>query len=191
MIIDIGCGSGSVTWWLQQNGFMNAEGIDISSEQIEEGRRLGVNNIKQADAVEYLKDRQDFYDVIFLRDFLEHFHKDEIIELLDICRKSLKDKGCLIIQTPNAESPFFGRIRYGDLTHEIAFSVSSLSQLLRGAGFNEVQFSSYEPIIVGIKSIIRFLLWKIIEAFYKTLLSIEIGRGKRIVTQNIIAIGIK
>jgi len=152
---------------------------------------LGVKNIKKGDAVEYLRDRKGFYDVIFLRDILEHFKKDEIMEILDVCFQSLKDKGRIIIQTPNAESPFFGRIRYGDFTHEIAFSVSSLLQLLKNAGYNEVQFCSYGPIVVGIKSMIRYTLWKIIEACYKACISIEVGRGKRIVTQNIIATGTK
>ena len=191
MMIDIGCGNGSVTWWLQQNGFANAEGIDINPEQIEEGRRLGVKNLKQADAVEYLKGRRNLYEAIFMRDFLEHFNKDEIIEMLDICRRSLKDKGRIIVQAPNAESPFFGRIRYGDFTHENAFTVSSLSQLLKSTGFNEVQFCSYKPIVLGIKSMFRYILWMMIEACYKAMLSIELGRGSRIVTQTMIAVGIK
>jgi len=190
-IIDIGCGNGSVVWWLHQSGFTNTEGIDISFEQIEAGQKLGIKNIKKADAKEFLIDKRRLYDVIFLRDLLEHFNKEEMIEVLDLCYLSLKDKGTVIIQVPNAESPFFGRIRYGDLTHEIAFSTSSLSQLLRMTGFSEIRFFSTEPLIFGIKSFIRYILWKIIESFYKFFLFAELGRAKRIVTQNIISIGVK
>lgn len=190
-IIDVGCGNGSVVWWLQKNGYTNTEGIDISFEQIEFGQKLGLRNIKQVDVREFLKDKKAFYDAIFLRDLLEHFNKEEMIEVLDLCYLCLKDKGIVIIQVPNAKSPFFGRIRYGDLTHEIAFSTSSLSQLLRMIGFNEIRFFSTAPIIFGAKSFIRYVLWKIIESFYKFVLSVELGRGKRMVTQNIIAIGIK
>jgi len=36
-IIDLGCGNGGFVYWLQQIGYQNAEGIDISAEQIETG----------------------------------------------------------------------------------------------------------------------------------------------------------
>lgn len=192
-IIDIGCGSGSVTWWLQQIGFTNTWGIDVSAEQVEIGKRLGVRNINQADIKQFLQDKKDFYDVIFARDILEHFSKEDIVEILSICYDSLKLKsnGKIIIQVPNAESPFFGRIRYGDFTHDIAFTSSSLSQLLRMVGFAGVKCYPNEPLIYGVKSLIRFILWKTIETCYKFLLFVEIGCGKKIVTQDIIAVGKK
>ncbi len=190
-IIDVGCGNGALVWWLQQIGFSDAEGVDISSEQIEIAQRLGVNNVKQADLRTYLKAKTCFYDIIVLRDVIEHFRKEEIIEILEICYSSLKNTGKIIIQVPNAESPFFGRIRYGDFTHEIAFSSSSLSQLLNIIGLTNVQFYATARTINGVRSIIRFLLWKAVEAFYKFLLYAEIGSGHRIVTQGIIAVAAK
>lgn len=190
-IIDAGCGNGSIVWWLQQIGYTEAEGIDISSEQIEIARKLGVRKVYQADLKEFLRTRIQFYDIIILRDVIEHFKKEEIIEILEICCESLKNSGKIIIQVPNAESPFFGRIRYGDFTHEIAFTMSSLSQLLRMIGFTEIGFYPIEPLIYGLKSFVRFVLWKIIEAYFKFLLFVELGRGARIVTQDIIAVGQK
>ena len=53
-IIDLGCGNGGFVYWLQQIGYQNAEGIDISAEQIETGQKLGIKNIKQADIKEFL-----------------------------------------------------------------------------------------------------------------------------------------
>ncbi len=190
-IIDVGCGNGALVWWLQQVGFSNAEGVDISSEQIKIAQALGVNNVKQTDLRSYLKAKTCFYDIIILRDVIEHFRKEEIIEILEICYNSLKNAGRIIIQVPNAESPFFGRIRYGDFTHEIAFSSSSLSQLLNIIGLTKVQFYAITPTVSGARSLIRFLLWKVVEVFYKFLLYAEIGRGKRIVTQGIIAVATK
>jgi len=190
-IIDIGCGTGSVTLWLQQIGFTDTWGIDVSAEQIETGRNLGVNNIEQADIKEFLYDIKDFYSLVFARDVIEHFNKEDIVESLSSCYDSLKNNGKIIIQAPNAESPFFGRIRYGDFTHSIAFTSSSLSQLLRLVGFTGVQCYSIEPCFYGAKSFIRFILWKIVEACYKFLLFVEIGSGQKIVSQNIIAVARK
>lgn len=190
-IIDVGCGNGSVTWWLQQIGFTNASGTDISAEQVDIGKELGVNNIEQSDIKIFSQNKSNFYDVIIARDILEHFNKEDIIEILTYCNNYLKIGGVIIIQVPNAESPFFGRIRYGDFTHDIAFTSSSLSQLLMVVGFSNVRFFPMRPCVYGVKSIVRYTLWRFIECFYKLFLFSEIGRGKYIVTQNIIAVANK
>jgi len=190
-IIDLGCGNGSVVWWLLQSNYINTYGIEISTEQIETGKKLGLNNIEQADIEEFLKDKKDSYDIIFARDVLEHFNKEDIVKILSLCQSALKNNGKIIVQVPNAESPFGMRIRYGDFTHEIAFTSSSLSQLLRMTGYDNIQFYPRGPILFGVRSLIRFILWKFVEICYKTLLFAEIGRTKKIVTQDIIAVACK
>ena len=85
-IIDLGCGNGGFVYWLQQIGYQNAEGIDISAEQIEAGQKLGIKNIRQADIKEFLITQlPNNYDVIFMRDILEHFNKEEILDVLETC----------------------------------------------------------------------------------------------------------
>jgi 2-polyprenyl-3-methyl-5-hydroxy-6-metoxy-1,4-benzoquinol methylase len=190
-IIDVGCGNGSVVWWLQQAGYTYAEGIDISAEQIAIAKRLGVQNVCQADLKSFLADKYVHYDVIILRDVIEHFTREEILEILETCFAAIKVAGKIVIQVPNAESPFFGRIRYGDFTHEIAFSTSSLQQLLQVIGFSKVVTYPVEPAVTNVKSFLRFGLWKAVAAFYRLLLFAELGHGPRVVTQGIIAVGTK
>ena len=190
-IIDIGCGSGSVTWWLQSVGFDNAIGIDISAEQVGIANKLGVNNIFQANIKTFLADKLEFYDVVIARDVIEHFSKDDLVDVLSLCHGSLKRNGLVILQAPNAESPFFGRIRYGDFTHQIAFTTSSLSQLLRMIGYSGIRFFPKRPLVDSAESFVRVILWKFVELFYKFLLFVEVGRVQMIVTQDIIAVGKK
>jgi len=190
-ILDIGCGNGSLIWWLQSVGYSQAEGIDISTEQVAEAHRLGVQNIYVADLKNFVSDKHNHYDVLILRDVLEHFSKEEILDILALCLDALKTEGHIIIQVPNAEAPFFGRIRYGDFTHELAFSVSSLQQLLQIMGFTDIRTYPTEPVFTNFKSLVRLGLWKIVELFYKLLLFAELGQGHRIVTQGIIAVGSK
>ena len=191
MILDIGCGNGGFVYFLQNIGYKNSYGIDISREQVEDGRKLGIQNIECADLIEFLKEKDKIYNVIFARDVIEHFKKDEILNILEVIFNALTQKGILIIQTPNAESPFGNRYRYGDFTHEVAFTRSSLNQILRNAGFSEVIFRSAQPVPKGIKSSIRFLLWKLIHYLLKYYMLIETGSGEGIFTQNIIAIAKK
>lgn len=189
--IDLGCGNGSVVWWLNQIGYANVFGIDISPEQIEAGKALGLKNIEKGDVKEFLCNKKNHYDTIFARDIIEHFDKAEVIEALSLCYGALKSNGKIIIQVPNAESPFASRLRYGDFTHEMAFTSSSLSQVLMIAGFTKIECYPRGPVVSGIKSLVRFVLWKIVEKLYLFLLFAEIGRGKKIVTQGIIAVAIK
>jgi 2-polyprenyl-3-methyl-5-hydroxy-6-metoxy-1,4-benzoquinol methylase len=191
-IIDLGCGAGSIVWWLQQTGFVNTSGIDISAEQTKVAQSFGIKNITSGDLKEFLKAvKIPLYDVIFLRDVLEHFKKEDVLELLDLSYLALKDSGTIILQVPNAESPFGARMRYGDFTHEIAFTSGSLSQILRTVGFNNNSFYAWEtPPSLRFKSILRFILWRMTETFYKLLLMSE-GYKNTIVTQNIIAVAKK
>ena len=190
-VLDAGCGSGAIVWWLHDRGFHEAEGIDISAEQIHEGQALGVRNLLQADLETYLADRVEAYDLILARDVLEHFAKDAIVRTLDLLYRALRSDGTLILQVPNGESPFGGRIRYGDFTHETAFTSASMSQLLRVAGFSTVAVYPVEPVVRGMRSFARYIAWKIAQAMYRALLTAEVGRGRHVVTQNLLAVARK
>jgi 2-polyprenyl-3-methyl-5-hydroxy-6-metoxy-1,4-benzoquinol methylase len=186
-IIDVGCGTGGLVWWLHQEGYGRAEGIDLSAELIEVARGLGITGVARADLRSHLSCHDGAYDVVILRDVLEHFPRDEILDILALVQGALRPGGSIIVQVPNAESPFFGRIRYGDFTHETAFSASSLIQVLQMTGYERIRLRPTSPVVQSLPSLVRVVLWKGVEALYRLLLFAELGRGRRIVTQGIIA----
>lgn len=188
-ILDVGCGRGGMVYWLNQLGYLDAEGVDLSREQVETARRLGISRVRQADLTEYLYDRPAHYDTLILRDVMEHFTREQILEVLELCRTALRPGGTVIVQVPNAESPFFGRIRYGDFTHELAFTSSSIIQLFNVLGFEDLRVYPTEPAITGIRSLGRAALWGAVKAFYRILLFAELGHGSWILTQGLIAVG--
>lgn len=191
-IVDLGCGNGSFVLWLQESGYRNAQGVDVSPEQIKEGERLGIKNIKVADLRDFLKNRKKYFDASFLRDVLGHLEsKDEVMKVLELCRQSLRDNGIIIVKTPNAESPMTGRLRYGDFTHDISFTGQSLRQALLIAGFKDVCIYGMPPVVHGAKSAARYLFWKIIELGLKFYRLVEAGSGEGIFTQNIVAVAKK
>ena len=77
-------------------------------------RQLDIHQIVCADLSVYLADKHATFDIIFARDVIEHFKKDEVLEIFCASYQALKPGGVLIVQVPNGESPFSGRIRYGD-----------------------------------------------------------------------------
>ncbi len=190
-VLDAGCGAGSIVWWLHGEGYHRTCGVDISEEQIEAGRALGVKNIERADLKEFLKDREARFDLIIARDVLEHMEKEELVSILELFHRALKKDGRLILQVPNGESPFFGRIRYGDFTHQLAFTHRSITQVLSATGFGKIEVYPVRPVGVGLKSTVRAFLWRFTELFYRVLLFTEVGSERAIVTQNILAVADK
>ncbi len=190
-IIDLGCGNGDLILWLQNLGFKDVAGIDYSKEQVEFAKKLGVKNILQGDLKEFLKNKKEVFDVIFMRDVLEHFNKEEILEVMELVYSALSKNGAVVIHTPNGESIFSGRYRFWDFTHEMSFTKTSLRQLFGVSGFEKIEFYSSGPVVHGLKSLIRYLLWKIIEFILKIYLLVETGSGEGIFTQNLIAVAQK
>lgn len=190
-ILDAGCGNGGFLLWLQEMGYVDASGVDISSQQVELAKRLGAKRVEEADFLECLKDKKELYDLIFARDAIEHFGKDEVYRATKIFYNALKEGECVVIYTPNAESPFGSRLRYGDLTHEVSFTKESLGQMLRTVGFTEITFYSTGPVPKGIKSAVRFLLWKVIETIIRFYMLVETGSSDGIYTQTIICVAKK
>lgn len=191
-ILDVGCGYGSLVYFLIRQGYRNVIGIDLSVEQVRIASSLGIANIVEGDMLQYLRGRVAELDVVFATDVLEHLNKDGLLEALDAIMSGLKPGGRLILQTANADGPFAGRYRYGDLTHELAFTAESIAQALRIAGFSNIEVYPIEPHVHGVKSGVRWALWRGIRALLVAYLAIETGmvRG-HVLSQNLIAVASK
>lgn len=190
-ILDVGCGNGGVVYWLSQKGYKNSSGVDASPERVESAKSLGVKNVELADLRKYLSKSYGKFDVIFILDVLEHFAKQDTVEILGKINNALTPEGVVIIKTANAEGFFSNRIQSADLTHETAFTESSLRAALSLTGFYDVICKEAGPVIHGIKSFIRFILWKLIRKIEQSFLVVETGSSSQIMTQNIISVARK
>ncbi len=159
--LDLGCGAGSLMKALRAAGYANVRGVDIGSEAtaIAQAECL---DVVQTDLRDYLEHSNETYDLIFLLDVIEHFRKDEMLDLLGLIWQRLAPSGACIIQTPNADSPWASHLRYGDFTHEWIFSPHSLASLLRLSGFTNVEVRPIGPTVHGLKSAFRWLAWRVI-----------------------------
>lgn len=189
-ILDIGCGYGALLHAARQEGYRNCRGIDASVEQVKTAHDLGIADVSQVDMTSFLQEQpSDSFDVVIAFDVVEHLTKKEVCWLIDQVHRILKRNGRWIIHVPNAESPFFGRIRYGDFTHELAFTCGSLTALLKSSHFNNVQCFEDTPIVHGVKSLLRFVLWKALRMMMKCYLLAEKGEAEAcIFTQNLLAV---
>lgn len=193
-ILDLGCGHGAILHGLRLAGYKNLHGVDGSKEQIELARCLGIPGVKHGDIMKTLAITPDStIDCILTYDVIEHLTKIELLGLVDDVRRVLSSGGRWIIHAPNGESPFVGRILYGDLTHELAFTRGSLTHLLLSSGFTKVDCFEDRPVVLGVKSSIRAVLWQLIRLFLISYIAIETGGLDRrgIFSQNLTAVAIR
>jgi len=190
-ILDLGCGNGALLHVLAQGGYCNLSGVDASAEQVEVAHALGVRDVKQSDLFSYLREaRSDTFDVVITFDVIEHLSKQEVMLAAGEVHRVLRPDGRWLIHVPNGESPFVGRIRYGDFTHELAFTRVSLSALLKSCGFGSVQCFEDVPTLHGLKSAVRYILWRILRLPLRLWIMVETGENGRdcIFSQNLLAL---
>ena len=193
-VVDLGCGHGAIVHFARQAGYVNVRGVDGSPEQVAAARRLGIDGVKEGDLLNTLAGMPDAsQDCVVTFDVIEHFTRDELIGLVDEVHRVLQPGGRWIIHAPNGESPFGGRMRYWDLTHELAFTRTSIAQLLYSSGYSDVHSYEDEPIPHGLKSMVRWVLWKGFRAVLRLYLAAETGDTGRdaIFSQNFLAVAVK
>jgi 2-polyprenyl-3-methyl-5-hydroxy-6-metoxy-1,4-benzoquinol methylase len=192
-ILDLGCGMGHFLNFLEQEGYKNYIGIDISDENITFCRKRNFN-VALADISEFLTKTNETYDAVVMNDIIEHFEKSEIIIILEAIFKVLHSNGSLIIKTPNAANPIMApSSRYYDFTHELIFTEESMSQVLRIAGFSQIciypqdlYIFYYNPLNYLAKAF-NFLM----NGIFRILFRFYGRKTTKIFTKNLIAVAIK
>jgi 2-polyprenyl-3-methyl-5-hydroxy-6-metoxy-1,4-benzoquinol methylase len=168
-ILDLGCGTGSLLASLKSSGYNNILGIDISADQLDVAAKMGVTETVQGDILTHLKENENHYDLVTGIDIIEHFSKDELVQLLQLVYASLKPKGKALFRTPNMDSPLSSVYAHADFTHECFLNKSSSIQVMRAVGFENVEVS---PGYIFIENPLKELIRKIFWAVHKTCLKI-------------------
>lgn len=191
-IVDLACGHGRLIYSLKKFGYSNVLGVDVSGEQVAVAHRLGVTEVKCQDVSEFLKGAQtESFDVVFLMDILEHLGKQEIFNLLDNVNKVMKNNGMAVIHVPNGAGIFGMRVRYGDFTHQHAFTKQSMQQILHACNYDNIKCFEDKPIVHGLKSFVRYVIWQLLTIFPRLLLSAETGVVEHILSQNMLVTATK
>lgn len=178
-VLDLGCGTGELCWLATSLGAQSVVGVNLSQDEINYIKSHIPATFICEDILDYLsKCKSESLDVIYALNILEHFNKDDLFKVLDESRRVLRDGGHLIAMVPNATSPYGTMTRYWDITHQQAFTQSSVNQLVRLCGFSKVEFAEWGPRVHGVISFCRYLLWQFIRATIYLRLMIETGSGK-------------
>jgi cyclopropane fatty-acyl-phospholipid synthase-like methyltransferase len=187
-ILDLGCGNGAYLYFLQEAGYWNIAGADVSAHQVATAHQLGIVQAECADILPYLeRTESDSVDAVLLIDVLEHLTLDQMLQIMDEVFRVLRSGGECLAHVPNAEGLYGMRVRYGDLTHERAFSPAAMNQLFTSVGFSETRCFEDQPHVHGFKSLLRSVFWKLGTLPHRLLLAAETGASTFVLSQNLMA----
>ena len=188
----MGCGIGGFLKVFAAEGYQHIQGVDLSKESVEYAHAHGMMQVKQGDLFGTLRSAEDnSFDVILYLDVIEHFEHYQVLDILKETYRLLSPGGRIIIHAPNAEGIFGSRIRYGDFTHEQAFTIHSLSQISRFAGFTSFMCFEDKPVVHNMTSFVRRILWEIFTIPDRIKFAIESGSFSIRLSQNILFEAIK
>jgi cyclopropane fatty-acyl-phospholipid synthase-like methyltransferase len=178
-VVDLGCGIGELCWLAYSHGARRVIGVNLSQGEIDfASPHVPVKFVNQ-DIVSFLTQQPDeSCDRIFALNILEHLGKDELVQIFEESARCLRHGGQLVAMVPNATSPFGCMTRYWDITHQLAFTPSSVMQLMRLCGFATAEFRELGPRPHGVISVIRYLLWQACRGMIWFRLMIEVASGK-------------
>ncbi len=173
--LDLGCGFGEWLYFLREQGYTNAVGIDVSASRVESAKSVVLANIVKAEAKEFLIRSRDKFDVITAFNFFEHLSKDELLDVLELICGALRPNGRVLAVTPNGLSPFSGATRYWDFSHEQSFTPASWRQIAALTRFRKIHFEEYGPMAHSVAGAIRVWLWSGVRLVIKFINYVEVG----------------
>lgn len=143
-IVDLGCGYGSALLMLQEEGYSNTSGVDISPQQVAAARSLGARNVTLGtlDDVLHAKPKVDCF---IMMDVIEHLTRNETITALTAMHTCLNDGGRIILRTPNVDAPMGTVLSYGDLTHELHLNAMSVKELFASLPYRSIRILPLHP----------------------------------------------
>ncbi len=147
-ILDIGCGRGEFLELLIEEGKLNVLGIDINLDMINycKDNELPVELI---DANTYLEQIEDnSLDGVFMAQVVEHLEPSEIINIVQLVYKKLKQSGVFIVETINPQClSVFAESFYLDITHKNPIHPFTMDFIIKTQGFEhtDITYLSQHP----------------------------------------------
>jgi SAM-dependent methyltransferase len=135
-VLDLGCGRGELVALLRDAG-VQARGVDADADMVAFARGEGLD-VEQGDLLANLETVDDL-GAIFAGQVVEHLPPNALVRFLELAYAKLRPGGLLIVETINPLSPLALRNYFADLTHAQPLVPETLTQLVRHAGFRDIE----------------------------------------------------
>jgi len=143
-ILDVGCGTGRLVHFLNENGFQ-AYGCDSAKAALISAKKLNRKQTIKKTLASKLPYKNHSFDLVTAISVIEHLTEKEAQKIFSEVNRVLKSEGLIFLVTPNFSSPFrllFGEkwFAFSDPTHRNFFTPKSIASLLKNHGFQNIRF---------------------------------------------------
>jgi ubiquinone/menaquinone biosynthesis C-methylase UbiE len=157
-MLDVGCSAGDFALYWQQRGQWDGHGVDLNEQKVKEAKQKGLKAEVCNLSSQPLPFEKELFDLIFAGEVIEHLvDGDGFLKEMHRC---IKDKGFLIITTPNLASlenriklvlgkyPRWVDFRLGGEGHVRAFTFGVLQTMLSENGFKVIsRTGNFVPVL--------------------------------------------
>ena len=159
-VLEIGCGTGYVSWYIAKQTGMQVIGSDLCVPFIEEAREKYPLPNLLFDTIDFNKQAEsinDRYDYIIGNGILHHLYYN-LENVFQSFRNILKENGRIVFMEPNIYNPYVAAIfknrtlrKWAKLEpDEMAFSRSFIRGKLEKAGFRDIDVSYRDFLLPGV-----------------------------------------
>lgn len=157
-ILVVSCGPGYFVKLLNDQGYHSVLGIDSDPEKISYAERKGLN-CKVAQAFPFLESVPEPFDTIVCEQELNHLTKEEMVDFLGLCRRSLQPGGSLVVYGLNGANPITGAEALAqNFDHYNTVTEYTLRQMLKYSGFREIRVQPLH-LYVFYKNPFNYVAW--------------------------------
>jgi len=145
-VVDLGCGRGFMLEMLREAG-IDVVGVDHNPSALAFCRQKSLPVI-EGDVISYLETVEDgSLGGIFMGHVIEHLTPIQMLELLNLCSRTLAPGGCLVVETPNPTCLIVhASTFYMDLTHVRPVHPETLKFVSLQKGFREAEYFYSSPV---------------------------------------------
>lgn len=157
-ILEIGCGTGEVSYWIAEKTGKHVLGTDLSQLFIDNAKRDLVLPNLEFEVLDFSNPKQVAgrkFDYIIGNGILHHLYH-HLDTMLPVMRDLLTDKGKMIFIEPNIYNPYCAVIfnvarNWANLEpDEMAFSKSFITEKLKKAGYADIKVDYKDFLLPGI-----------------------------------------
>ena len=163
-ILEIGCGTGEIAYWIAEQTGAHLLGIDLCIPFIKQARQRPPLPNLQYQVIDFNQPgslSEQTFDYIIGNGILHHLYYTLPAALLNI-RRLLKPGGTLVFFEPNIYNPYctliftvpFLRVKARLEPTEMAFSKRFIVQRLREANFTEIHVAYKDFLLPGVPNIL-------------------------------------
>lgn len=138
-ILVVSCGPGYLVNLLREQGYDNVLGIDSDAAKVAHATRRNLN-CRTEPAFPFLQEHENAFDAIVAEQELNHLTIDEMLQFLELCWRSLRPKGVIVVYGLNGANPLVGAENLAhNIDHFNLFTEYSLNQVLELAQFRDIK----------------------------------------------------